>query len=201
MGAIDSMAIAGSAGLSGVRIALTALLAMLMPALGQAEQSTGPSLERGEAALREAMLARHNDERRAHGVPPLVWSEALAADAQRSANRLAMERDPVAAHGKGHDTDGQGENLWAGSRDAYAYHEMTEAWLDERSLYINGPVPEISRSGNWADVGHYSQIVWSSTRHIGCALVNNAALDVLVCRYDPAGNIYGRTALMDLAAR
>ena len=175
------------------RVAAVALLALTSPLHAESNQET--------SALRDAMLAQHNEERRARGVAPLVWSEELALAAERSAARLALEPDPIAAHGKGADTDGQGENLWAGTRDAYAYHEMTEGWLSERTLYVDGPVPDISRTGNWADVGHYSQIIWSDTRHVGCALVNNERLDLLVCRYDPAGNIYGRRATTDLAAR
>lgn len=175
------------------RAAAFALLALSSPVVAESE--------RAPSALQESILAQHNEERRARGVAPLVWSEELALAAERSARRLALEPDPIAVHGKGADTDGQGENLWAGTRDAFAYHEMTEGWLSERTLYVDGPVPDISRTGNWADVGHYSQIIWSGTRHVGCALVNNERLDLLVCRYDPAGNIYGRRASTDLAAR
>ena len=36
---------------------------------------------RGEALLRSAMIAGHNQARRRYGVAPLAWDEALARDA------------------------------------------------------------------------------------------------------------------------
>lgn len=53
---------------------------------------------------------------------------------------------------------------------------------------------------------HFSQVVWKSTRHVGCALVSSVQCpngitspfysgprhtSMLVCMYDPAGNFYG----------
>jgi len=183
-------------------LAIVALLA-LWPSYAplRAQVSAEALMERDDAVLRESMLAAHNIERRARGVPPLAWSAELAAHAALSAYRLSAEPDPVAAHGKGGGDGRHGENLWAGTRDAFAYTEMTKSWLEERALYVDRPMPDVSRSGNWADVGHYSQIIWSTTRHVGCALVANLELDLLVCRYDPPGNILGRSALTDLAAR
>lgn len=166
-----------------------------------AGEAEGRPAAQGASHFRDVMLAAHNSERIAQGVAPLVWSEALAADAAQSAAHLAQQPDPVAAHGKTGGSGSHGENMWAGTRGTYALEEMTGSWLEERALYLDGPVPEISRSGNWADVGHYSQIIWAGTRRIGCALAVNAEVDVLVCRYDPAGNIYGHHARADYARR
>src|SRR5689334_18656038 len=44
---------------------------------------------RGAALLREAMLAGHNEARSRLGLPPLVWSDALAADARIYAEQMA----------------------------------------------------------------------------------------------------------------
>jgi hypothetical protein len=49
----------------------------------------------------------------------------------------------------------------------------------------------VSRTGNWSDVGHYTQIVWPASQRVGCATASNRANDYLVCRYLPAGNIVG----------
>ena len=46
-------------------------------------------------------------------------------------------------------------------------------------------------SGDWSAVGHYTQIVWPTTRRVGCATASNRANDYLVCRYWPAGNVVG----------
>jgi hypothetical protein len=40
-------------------------------------------------------------------------------------------------------------------------------------------------------VGHYTQLIWPTTREVGCAVAKGQGNDVLVCRYAPAGNVLG----------
>lgn len=149
---------------------------------------------RGEPRLRAAMLTLHNGARAAVNVPPLAWDEALAKDAAAYAGELA--RRGVFEHSKQPPGPAaQGENLWTGTRGAYRYEEMAQHWIDERRDFVNGPVPEVSRTGRFLDAGHYSQIVWATTTRVGCALASNRRDDYLVCRYSPAGNVWGRKAL------
>lgn len=150
---------------------------------------------RDESAMQSILLRAHNDERIAHGLPPLAWSADLANSAGRSAAALIATGDPLAAHRRRGVVRAYGENLWLGSRGAYDYTHMVSRWLDERSHYANGAVPNISNSGNWADAGHYSQIIWRTTTRIGCAIASSDRLDVLICQYDPPGNVAGYNAL------
>lgn len=148
---------------------------------------------RDELILRRTMLAAHATARALVGVPPLLWSEELAASARAHAAELARtgrfdHLGPTAAR------PGIGENLWAGSHSAFSYTEMVDAWLAEARDYVNAPAPRFSRTGAWKDVGHYSQMVWRQTSHVGCAVVDGPDDDVLVCRYAPAGNVMGRAA-------
>ena len=87
-----------------------------------------------------------------------------------------------------------GENLWMGTSGAFTPEDMVGAWLAERQDYQDGAFPAVSRTGNWRDVGHYTQIIWHNTKQIGCAIASNASDDVLVCRYDPPGNWMGQYA-------
>lgn len=151
---------------------------------------------RGEDALQKAMLAAHNIERAARGAPPLEWSAELAREAGESARLLAAESDPIAAHHRGGIGKQRGENLWLGTRGAYSFDQMAGYWMAERSLYIDAAVPDISTTGNWSDAGHYAQIIWRGTRRFGCALATGEQQDLLVCRYDPPGNIRGRIATL-----
>ncbi|MBA3896573.1 MAG: serine protease [Sphingomonadaceae bacterium] len=145
---------------------------------------------RGDVLLRQAMLGEHNAARAAYGVRPLAWSDALAADARGYAAVLArtgrFAHDPQA-----NARVQEGENLFTGTRSAYRYEEMADAWIDERADYRPGEFPEVSATGDWSDVGHYTQIVWPGTTEVGCALASNARDDYLVCRYLPAGNVVG----------
>ena len=39
--------------------------------------------------------------------------------------------------------------------------------------------------------GHYTQIVWGTTRAVACAVATDRRREVWVCNYDPPGNIVG----------
>ena len=69
---------------------------------------------------------------------------------------------------------------------------MVASWASEKAIFRTGIFPAVSRNGNWASVGHYSQMIWPTTTHLGCTVASGRAADVLVCRYAPAGNIDGR---------
>lgn len=148
---------------------------------------------RGATLLRQAMLDEHNRARAALALPPLAWDERLARAADRSARALARTgRLAHASQPRG--SQRQGENLFAGTRDAYDYAAMVREWLDEARAYVNAPSPRFSRTGRWQDAIHYAQIVWRGTARLGCALASGRRDDVLVCRYAPAGGAIGETA-------
>ena len=136
--------------------------------------------------MKSDVLAVHNAERALVGAEPLQWDDGLAAGAQTWANHLADISSLV------HSDTPEGENLWMGSAGAYGYASMAQTWADEKSQFSNGVFPDVSTSGNWADVGHYTQMVWSGTTHVGCALASNASWDILVCRYANPGNVVGQ---------
>ena len=136
-----------------------------------------------------ALLAIHNRERRAFGVPPVIWDPAIAAQAAAYARDLAplgrLQHAPKALR------PGQGENLWMGSRGGYSFAAMADAWAGEKRHFRPGRFPAISTTRNWADVGHFTQMIWPSTSRIGCGVASAGQWDVLVCRYAPAGNVDG----------
>lgn len=148
---------------------------------------------RGDAALRSAMLSAHNEARRAVGVAPLVWDPGLVADAARYAQEMARTRR--FAHVPHDPARLEGENLWMGTRGAYAYGDMVGAWVAERRYYRAGRIPDTSSTGRFGDVAHYTQIIWRSSTRVGCALASNASDDYLVCRYTPVGNVFGQSPL------
>lgn len=147
---------------------------------------------RGDRLLRVLMLDAHNAERDAIGMAQVTWDAGLAAQALAYAQELARLRQFQHSTKASRSTP-QGENLWMGSRGAFTYEEMADAWTREKRYYRPRPVPDFSTTGDWRDVGHYTQMVWHNVTAIGCAVASNDRDDYLVCRYSPPGNIYGRT--------
>ena len=148
---------------------------------------------RGDALLRQAMLAAHAAARAGVGVPPLRWDDRLAADARAYAREMARTGRFAHAH-QPLTAARQGENLWTGTIGAFSYAEMAGAWADEGRYFVNRPTPAFSRTGRWQDVGHYTQMIWHDTTALGCAVAAGRAQEYLVCRYAPAGNVWGRAA-------
>ncbi len=143
--------------------------------------------DRGEALLRHTVLDAHNQARGRFGVAPLTWSDELAAEAMEHAQFMA--RTGIYGHDQ---TSGRrkksGENLWRGQRGLFSYEVMIGVMIEEAQHFRPGVFPNISRTGEWHDVAHYTQIVWPTTTSVGCALASSATSDYFVCRYSPTGN-------------
>jgi hypothetical protein len=144
-----------------------------------------PPQDAGDGDMVQQILSAHNAYRNAVGVPPLTWSNQLANDARGWANNLAQTGQLV------HANVPEGENLWMGTAGVFSYTQMVDSWGAERQFYMPGAFPNVSTTGNWADVGHYTQVVWRGTTQVGCAKATGGGNDVLVCRYSPAGNVNG----------
>ena len=164
------------------RFALAALVAAVPAAAGA--QSFA-------AQFPARIIAAHNAERARAGVPPLAWDNALGAAAALYAQQMAWTSRFAHSDRKGH--PGVGENLWMGSRGAFSLETMIGGWSSEKRWFRAGVFPNVSRTGNWADVGHYTQMIWPATTRVGCALASTAQTDYLVCRYANKGNVDGRT--------
>ena len=136
------------------------------------------------------ILAAHNAERARAGVSPLVWDNALGTAAAAYAQQMAMTG--AFRHSDRSQRRGTGENLWMGTHGAFSVEAMVGGWASEKRFFAPGTFPNVSRSGNWEDVGHYTQMIWPTTTRVGCALASTPRIDYLVCRYATAGNIDGR---------
>ncbi|KAI3472447.1 hypothetical protein Pfo_029567 [Paulownia fortunei] len=70
-----------------------------------------------------------------------------------------------------------GENIYWGSGSTWTPMDAVSAW-------------QMRRKGQ--QCGHYTQIVWKTTRKIGCARVVCDSGDVfMTCNYNPPGNYIG----------
>lgn len=140
-------------------------------------------------------LGMHNRERAIMGTPPLDWDDDLADGAREWANHLSrtgrFEHSP--------NTPGkhpQGENIWGGTKGAFGVEAMVGLWIAEKAHYRSGVFPANSKTGDVADVGHYTQLIWRKTDKVGCAIGDAGNEEIMVCRYSGPGNIRGQHPLL-----
>jgi len=152
------------------------------------------------AEMAKSILDVMNGERATVGSPALVWNNTLAAHAKAWVEYLAAGKaggkivhclqvpgweqiEPCTHH--------EGENLVIygphnANRSAADYLNF---WLSEKKDYHGGPP-----SGSPV-TGHYTQIVWNTTRSVGCGIavlprsIVPIGGDVMSCRFYPAGNL------------
>jgi uncharacterized protein YkwD len=157
------------------RIFATGLLLFL---LGISAGST-PQL----SVLARDILAAHNSVRKPLRIAPLSWSNELALKAQDWANNLIKT-------GKFYHRQhtAYGENLleFTGTSANAKPEEVVQEWKAEVIDY------DYSSNRCRSVCGHYTQIVWRSTREVGCAVARSARREVWVCEYDPPGNVAGQ---------
>jgi hypothetical protein len=169
-------------------VAANLKLVSLALALGAAAPAIGQARALDPISLR--LLATHNAERARVGVPPLAWDPALAASAASYGPVLAalgrIQHSPKDIR------PGQRENLWMGTRGAYSPEQMVSTWTGERRFFRPGIFPNVSTTGNWLDVSHYTTLIWPTTTRVGCAIHRTPDWEFLICRYSPPGNIDGR---------
>ncbi len=143
-----------------------------------------------DAATTAKLLDLHNAERSQIGLKSLTWSSSLASSAQKWANNLAANGG--LKHSK---TKGVGENLAKASFRKNLIEFLFGMWSGEKKDFTNSkPFPQCAKTGNWLDVAHYTQIIWSKTTEVGCGIANTTASSVLVCQYKAAGNFKGNYA-------
>jgi pathogenesis-related protein 1 len=126
------------------------------------------------------MLDAHNGIRARVGVPPLQWSDELAAYAQKWADSL------IAADTLTHSSDAPyGENILASGLGS------TPSWVVGEWAYESNAYSYATNTCD-GDCGHYTQLVWRNTRKVGCGIARNNRREIWVCSYDPAGNTSGK---------
>jgi hypothetical protein len=171
-------------------LALAPLAALLIGSVGPDETWDGKPAARDAVQFQSVMLAGHNMARQAVGASPLAWDAQLAADATAYAKQLAAS----SSFDHAEQTE-QGENLWMGTKRAFPYHRMIGAWVEEKKFFTNRPIPAVSTTGDFDDVGHYTQLIWRTTTHVGCGIAADREEEYVVCRYKNAGNVWGETAI------
>ncbi|XP_002157435.3 uncharacterized protein LOC100204716 [Hydra vulgaris] len=132
-------------------------------------------------------LKSHNLYRSKHHSDPLIWSDELAAKAQKLAESLADKKALEIATDL--EKEGYGENVakvWATFKDAG--EAATKMWYTQSNNYRFDD-PHLDEN-----TGQFAQVVWKSTKELGMGVaksiddVNNKYVYVTAL-YRPPGNI------------
>ena len=169
-----------------------ATFAVLFPQTALLAQSSPKrSLTSAEVAT---ILELHNEARREVGVAPLAWSPKLAAFAQAWADELARSGEFKHRPYDGEWKQQYGENLAIGFGNQAGIANGVRMWIDEKKDYE--PDTPIPADFSMFTAGHYTQVVWRGTTHVGAAKAivqtgERAGWTVIVANYDPPGNRTG----------
>lgn len=155
----------------------------------ESENATEYSLVAEDKA---AALEIHNRARLDVGVSALQWSDDLAADAALWAKNMARKNRMY--HSENDQRNGQGENLYmtTATDTERSGRAAAQAWYEEIKDYTYSPIG--SGQNNFGAIGHYTQMIWKTSTHVGMALaVSESGATYVVARYSPPGNFVGQT--------
>ena len=125
--------------------------------------------------LISAIVDRHNVLRALEGAANMelmIWNKDQASQAATWAAQCV----------KGHNRGGQ--NVYWGYGNINTTLEAIDLFYGEKQYYnLDSNTCDSSTPG----CRHYTQVVWASSRHIGCA-VHRCPHNLMVCNYSPTGN-------------
>lgn len=110
-----------------------------------------------------AVIHHHNYHRTNHSAPKIQWDAGLAATA------MSIAKNCIYAHNMTASSTPYGQNIAAGYNAGMISNTITELFYDNEEpsfIYYGQAQPDMSNFGAW---GHFSQIVWKATTHVGCA--------------------------------
>ena len=125
--------------------------------------------------IQKEALTAHNQFRALHHASDLSWDNELATYAKKHAEKCVFK----------HSSSPYGENLAAGFP---TISTAVNSWYAEHSQY------SYNKPGFSMSTGHFTQVVWKSSKKLGCAYANcdgkNSTPGIFwVCEYSPHGNV------------
>ena len=127
-----------------------------------------------------------NRYRQQHSAPPVSWSAAVADASRKWAGVLSTTNSFK------HSVTAYGENLamfWVGNsepKDMTIYVlKSVDMWYDEVRAY------DFRNPGFSMTTGHFTQLVWTTTREIGVGVSYSSGKVYVVMNFNPPGNFAG----------
>ena len=142
--------------------------------------------------IQQASLDAHNQKRASHGAPPLQFDAKLAANALKQAE--ACNASNTLSHGN---CDGEGQNAASFGGYKVEQEELVKQavsdWYDEITDYKKSGGGVAALSG----AGHFTQVVWKETTHVGVAVVVSGDSAYVIANYSPPGNMAVENSVRD----
>lgn len=155
----------------------------------------------------QEIMAAHNNYRqmvamgKVPGLPPaanmmeLVWDNELAAVAQAHAKQCRFHHDCYSCRRVSRFTAGQNMFLHYSSSLRLRptnWASVVKSWFDEYRLFNPD---EIDSFHTVQDSGHFTQLIWAKTTHVGCGKTRFKIKEedwyrtLYTCNYGPMGNV------------
>ncbi|XP_029468794.1 uncharacterized protein LOC115097266 isoform X2 [Rhinatrema bivittatum] len=126
-------------------------------------------------------LKANNAYRLRHGAKPLTLNQKMSHEAQKWAEHLLQLKTLK------HSDTSYGENIWAktgGPSTTLNGQEVADTWYKEETNY------DFSNPDYQANTGHFTQMVWRSSKEVGVGKATNGkGMFIVVALYNPTGNI------------
>jgi len=140
-----------------------------------------------ESSFEDECIQAHNEYRKKHGIKKLEKNKKLTKTAKEWAKQLA--KDDKMSHRK---DNSDGENIyckWSSNpKHKVKGAEAVDSWYSEIKDhdFAKEPSPGVLKSG------HFSQVVWFSSKQVGVGKARSKSGRVyVVANYSPAGNFLG----------
>ena len=138
-----------------------------------------------------ALVKRHNTLRKKHSASSLTKLAAIAKLAQKTVNNCKLKGDLIHS-GTSYNGQWMGQNLYVSS-GVPTGADVANDWYSENVNYNYNT----GNAKNNGVIGHFTQLVWKSTKNIGCAVAvgawNGYKNSYYVgCNYFPGGNVLGQ---------
>ena len=114
----------------------------------------------------------------------------MSKDAAEWATQMAKEDRMY--HSENEARPNQGENLFytTATDSLTSARNASQLWYEEIELYTYSPI--LSGENDFYAIGHYTQMIWSSTTEVGMAMaVSGSGKTYVAARYSPQGNFVG----------
>lgn len=132
-----------------------------------------------DAGQKHNFVEEHNVHRKIVGSPPIRWSDTLELAAQKQVNLI------VANPNSADIDDYYGVNLYRSVKEPTAADVLAN-WVKQQKYYHGEEITE----KNKFIYGQYTQVIWTQTVSIGCAMAQTqGGMYIVVCFYNPKGNI------------